>query len=49
MNFDIIVLYYLFFFAYGLVYSYKSGKPATFITLSFLFELPVTGRMIGIW
>lgn len=49
MNFDVVVLYYLFFFVYGLIFSFKAGKPATFVTISFFLEMPITGRMLEIW
>lgn len=49
MNFDFIVLYYLFFMFYGLFSSYNAKKSALLISVSLFLEAPVAGRILGVW
>ncbi len=46
---DWISGYYLFFLGMGLWQSVKAGRRREATVLIFGLELPVCGRMLGIW
>jgi hypothetical protein len=46
---DMIVLYYLLMFAYGVYASYSRGVSNASISLAIALETPIIGRMIDIW
>lgn len=46
---DWISGYYLFFLGVGLWQSVKAGRRPEATVLIFGLELPVCGRMLGIW
>ena len=46
---DLIVVYYLSIFAYGIYSSYSGGASNASISLAIALEAPIIGRMIDIW